>query len=256
MFRYLPEDNYETIEKIGKTYCNMKMNGDNISQKDISQWDSIWKKQGLLRAIVDCGRRIYSRFFLAILCKKVTKKSDIVELGCGTSSITLQLHQCVNSITGVDLSTEALVLSELNAGKIGVKNFKLLQGDCRKLKIKDETFDLVWSQGLLEHFSRPEEVLQEHIRICKNNGNVVISVPAQYSFFYVWYVLTHILHIKRLWPWTEQDFYTKDNLLNILKRLNYDTNHGVRIYAMKPFFLGILILEINKSQLVKLESPV
>jgi len=234
----------------------MKMNGDNISQKDISQWDSIWKKQGLLRAVVDCGRRIYSRFFLAILRKIVTNKSDIVELGCGTSSTILQLHQCVNSITGIDLSTEALVLSELNAGKIGVKNFKLLQGDCRKLKIKDEIFDLVWSQGLLEHFARPEEALQEHIRICKNNGNVVISVPARYSFFYVWYVLTHILHIKRLWPWTEQDFYTKENLLNMLKRLNYDTNHGVRIYAMKPFFLGILILEINKSQLVKLESPV
>ena len=139
---------------------------------------------------------------------------------------------------------------------IGVKNFKLLQDDCRKLKIKDETFDLVWSQGLLEHFHHPEEVLQEHIRICKNNGNVVISVPARYSFFYVWYVLTHILHIKRLWPWTEQDFYTKENLLNMLKILNYGTNHGVHIYAMKPFFLGILIVEISKSQLVKLESPV
>jgi ubiquinone/menaquinone biosynthesis C-methylase UbiE len=232
----------------------MKMNGDNISQKDISQWDSIWRRQGPLRAIVDCGRRVYSTFFLALLRKKITGKSNIVELGCGTSIVILQLHKYVNSITGVDLSKEALLLSELNAKKQGVENLKLIQDDCRKLKIKDGAFDLVWSQGLLEHFHYPEEVLQEHIRICKDKGCVVIGVPARYSLFYAWYVLTHILHIKQLWPWTEQDFYTKEDLFNMLKKLNYDMNHGILIYAMKPSLLGILILEINKNELIKLES--
>jgi len=230
----------------------MKENKD--PQKDLSQWDDIWKRQGSLKAMIDCGRRIYSNFFLAILRKKITKKSDMAELGCGTSILLLQMHKYVNSITGVDLSKEALLLSDLNAKRQGVENLKLLEEDCRKLKIKDHSFDLVWSQGLLEHFQCPEEVLQEHIRICRQGGTVVISVPARRSFFYVWYALTRILHVKRLWPWTEQDFYTKEDLFNMLKKLNYDVNRGICIYAMKPFFLGILIVEINKNELVKLES--
>lgn len=222
------------------------------AQKDISQWDRIWKERSLLRTVIDCGRRVYGMFFLAILRKKVTMKSDVVELGCGTSGVILRLHKYVNSITGVDLSKEALLLSEFNARKMGVENLKLVQDDCRKLKMEDGVFDLVWSQGLLEHFQCPEEVLQEHIRICKHKGFVVISVPARYSFYYVWYVLSHVLHIKRLWPWTEQDFYIKEDICNMLKKLNYNKNYGVRIYTLQPFILGILILEIDKSKLVKL----
>jgi ubiquinone/menaquinone biosynthesis C-methylase UbiE len=236
------------------TSDDTKIRQDAIERKDMSQWDQIWKKRNFFRAIIDFGRRVYSSFFLALLRKKVTQKSDIVELGCGTSVVILQLHKYVNSITGVDLSKEALLVSELNAKKSGVENVKLIQDDCTRLKIQNGTFDLVWSQGLLEHFSCPENVLQEHIRICKNDGFVVVGVPARHSYLYIWYVLTRILHIKRLWPWIEQDFYTKNDILNMLRKLNYDTSCGVYAHAMRPFLLGILILEIDKSKLVELGS--
>jgi len=64
-------------------------------------------------------------------------------------------------ILGVDISNTALAITN----KKGVKTVKadILKG----LPFEDNSFDLVYSDGLLEHFIDPEPVLKELFRVSK-----------------------------------------------------------------------------------------
>jgi SAM-dependent methyltransferase len=43
--------------------------------------------------------------------------------------------------------------------------------------IKDNAYDYIWSQNVLEHLNEPDKVLHELWRICKRGGMIRISVP-------------------------------------------------------------------------------
>jgi len=53
--------------------------------------------------------------------------------------------------------------------------------DTRAIPIRDETFDIVYSQGLIEHFSSPFAPLREQIRILAARGILIINVPQKYT---------------------------------------------------------------------------
>ncbi len=53
--------------------------------------------------------------------------------------------------------------------------------DLRKLSFENETFDVVYSQGVLEHFSSVHESLREQLRITKVGGYIVVDVPQTFN---------------------------------------------------------------------------
>ena len=50
-------------------------------------------KKGIMHKFITGNRIIYNKFFLRIIKKKISKESNIVELGCGTSTLIIQLHK-------------------------------------------------------------------------------------------------------------------------------------------------------------------
>lgn len=55
----------------------------------------------------------------------------------------------------------------------------MISGDGFALPFEDESFDFVYSLGLIEHFPETESarLVNEHVRVCRPGGSVLISVP-------------------------------------------------------------------------------
>jgi len=51
-----------------------------------------------------------------------------------------------------------------------------------KIPVADNTFDYVYSSHLIEDFEDTSAILAEHIRILKNNGNLVLAFPDQQKY--------------------------------------------------------------------------
>jgi SAM-dependent methyltransferase len=217
------------------------------------EWDVVWKEQGFFARIVNFARGQYNGVFRKLLRQHIDQESSVAELGCGSLSLLLSMHSEVKHITGVDFSSESLRLSTKNARAAHAKNVTLVEDDCRDLKhVTRPVFDLVWSQGLLEHFSDPAQVLSQHLRICKKDGVVLISVPARYSYHFIWYSIAKIPFLKWVGFWgVEQDFFTKGKLRKVVEDAGYDPKKGVRVFYLQPFVLGLLILELRKGELVE-----
>lgn len=121
-----------------------------------------------------CGQRE----LLTAILDSGTKR--ILEVGAGTGTMSVFLSYFDRQVTTLDNDAQVLKLAQAAKEKFGGGN-RLAQGSAFKLPFADNSFDLVFHQGLLEHFSdaKIHELLREHFRVAPL---VIFSVPNNYYF--------------------------------------------------------------------------
>lgn len=214
------------------------------STEQAGQWQEIWERQGALDAVIDWGRTVYNYFFRRVLWRYLTKDASMLELGCGRASLSLSLAPDIKKLVGLDISDAAVRQATAYAQEHRIMNATFALDDCTKLACTD-TFDFVWSQGLLEHFDDPVIVVGEHYRMLRPGGTALLSVPYRYSYHTLWYMLTRPKALRRFWPWTEQRFFNATQLRAVGKQV---TPHA-RTLFLQPFPLGIIFLELHRPLL-------
>jgi SAM-dependent methyltransferase len=136
-------------------------------------WDKVWTKNLIVSD--------YSLKYLDFIEKvelSLPKGSTILEAGCGTGQTLSYLSKCHDTI-GLDISLAALNLARINC------KYPVL-GSIFKIPFKDNTFDLVYNSGVIEHFKDPDNVaaLTEMARVTKPEGMVIIIVPNTLCLWY------------------------------------------------------------------------
>lgn len=130
-----------------------------------------------------------------LLATTSVKGKKILEVGAGMGGDSIFLAKKGASITVLDFTKEALQLIRQNARREGVE-IKTIQADARNMPFKDNSFDIIFHQGLLEHFKNPQELLVEQKRILKSGGYVLIDVPQRYTTYTI---KKHLLMMTGRW---------------------------------------------------------
>ncbi len=98
------------------------------------------------------------------------KSSDVVvELGCGTGRILLDLLKKTKKVTGVDFSKEMLKEAEKKC------NAKLFLSDITKTSFKNNYFDKAISILVADHIPEISKLYKEAYRILKKGGMFLID---------------------------------------------------------------------------------
>ena len=204
------------------------------------EWEAVWNSP--VQRVIGVGRRVYNRYLKRVFLPEASLNKSFLEIGCGTASLLCDVAPSFGSVTGLDISDTALQVAQRRAKDQKRPNASFVLGDCFNLPFADGTFDIIWSQGLHEHFSNYIEIFREEYRVCKSGGCVYAGVPYRYSYPTVWYKLSRLPGCTRLWPWTEQVFFKKDDILGALRK---EWPHA-EAFVMSPCYLGILIVRIRK----------
>lgn len=209
-----------------------------------NSWENYWNFASSSLNIINLGREAYNFFLFRFLKKYINKQTDFLELGCGTASLGFMIAKKANSYTGFDFAKNALSEARDNFEKAGLKNY------CFEIKnILDfeyeKNFDIVWSQGLIEHFDNVPFLISAHLKMAKEGGLVIISVPARYSYHHFWYILTRSNLLRIFWPWPDAIFISKKMFAEYMKILNISPSKFKTVY-LKPKILGLIILIVNK----------
>lgn len=97
-------------------------------------------------------------------------KRTILNVGCGTGG-TLPVLEKYGAVKNVDVSSDAIkYMRQLGYEVDKVKGIKL--------PYKDNTFDCVAAFDVLEHIDDDVDALREWKRVLKQNGRIVLTVPA------------------------------------------------------------------------------
>jgi SAM-dependent methyltransferase len=103
--------------------------------------------------------------------------SKILEMGCGPALDSLALAARPGwEVHAVDGSQRALALAESSARVLN-RPLHLHHADVRRTGLAAASFDVIFSQGLWEHFPDPAPLWQEAVRLLKPGGMMVIDVP-------------------------------------------------------------------------------
>ncbi len=125
----------------------------------------------------------------------------VLEVGCGTAIDSHLLAQDPSySIFALDRSLEAIQVAR-RISQYFRRSATLFVGDASVLPFPDGTFDVVFSQGLLEHFREPMPLLREQVRVLKPSGFLIVDVPQTFAGLGL-YSLRKQWKIRRgTWPW-------------------------------------------------------
>lgn len=115
-----------------------------------------------------------------LLLKEFLELKDnlkILDLGCGTGFFTrIIAEQCNSEIIGIDINKD-LLSGAIKISKENSLNIKYEVGDITDIHYKDQTFDIVMCDIMLECFEDTTIPLKEMKRVCKTGGIVVAIEP-------------------------------------------------------------------------------
>jgi ubiquinone/menaquinone biosynthesis C-methylase UbiE len=118
---------------------------------------------------------------------------DVLEAGCGIGTDAMQFLRAGARYTGVDFSPTALELAERRAEREDAEA-RFVAGSVAALPFADDSFDLVYSNGVIHHLPETGRAIQEFHRVLRPGGKAIVMVYHRGSFnFYV-----SVMTIRRL----------------------------------------------------------
>ena len=151
-------------------------------------WDDFWAASSELDDVYDTDGRIVDNLESCVDLADTV----VVEIGAGTGRDTDRLAAVCRTAFALDYSEQSLELM-----KASLQNpVEIVCGDALRLPFATESVDVVFHQGLLEHFRNPGELLDENVRVLKRGGVLLVDVPQRYHYYTV---LKHILIFFGKW---------------------------------------------------------
>ena len=132
---------------------------------------------------------IDSRFFSAVElyapCKKIPfdwlidfdslRTKDVLEIGVGNGSHAQLLAERAKSFTGIDLTEYAVKSTSERMRVFGLAG-TVEQMDAEQMEFPDNSFDLIWSWGVIHHSANTRKILEEMHRVLRPGGEALVMV--------------------------------------------------------------------------------
>ena len=163
-------------------------------KKTVTNWDEYHRRVRISQRLLWTVWRAYADLMKDISFDRPIK---IVELGCGTGYHTMQMTRIfpVSKVTLVDFNESVIEDTERRFAEVECdKEFVL--SDLFKLQL-EEKFDIVHSQGLLEHYNAEGRIklMKLHRDLLTPEGLAVILVPTPSFPYRFWRGLLEKLHL-------------------------------------------------------------
>ncbi|MBC8427211.1 MAG: class I SAM-dependent methyltransferase [Deltaproteobacteria bacterium] len=155
----------------------------NVIQDYEKVWENWTQKEDLV-ATIGHHQKTRGRFLetLGNAISNLHKGGRIIELGCGTAiDIGILSEKFVEyDFYATDLSKNAAKLAARVSRKFQ-NRFNVFVSDIKNLPFTDNALDLIFSQGVMEHFKDPMPVFLEQVRALKPGGFLIVNVPQKYT---------------------------------------------------------------------------
>ena len=194
-------------------------------------WESFWSGTGKVLNKIS-GKVMWVEYERFLKYVNLSVHSKTLELGSGSGKNSLALAKKYGcSATLVDNCRAALDLGKKNFEDESIPARFLLK-DIFRLNEK-EKYDLVFSDGLIEHFSgkRRRYAFKKHVDAAKKGGYIMIFVPKSNALY--WIVRTFLKKIGA-WMFTEEPSTEKElaalcdeHDLKVIKMQTWLTDLGV-----------------------------
>jgi len=199
-------------------------------------WEDFWEKP------IDQVYANSERIIDQIRATGDVRNKWIMEIGAGSGRDSFKLVDLGARVILLDYAENSVRLLKERAATLDKKVY-VVRGDAFHLPFKNESIDIVFHQGLLEHFTNPEDIIKENYYATKNGGFHISDVPQKYHLYTI---VKHLLiRLNKWFAGWETEFS-----IGQLKMLHMDAGFAIHsVYGdwMRPSFLYRASREVFKK---------
>jgi SAM-dependent methyltransferase len=138
----------------------------------LGHWESYWRSHANLEQTYSTGGRLARE----IRAEGKVAGRRVLEVGAGSGRDTLALAREGAIAMVVDYAPMSLELVARQARAQGLP-IALVRADALAMPFREGAFDVVFHQGLLEHFRDPQPLMRECARVTGRGGRMIVDVP-------------------------------------------------------------------------------
>ncbi|MDD4938558.1 MAG: radical SAM protein [Candidatus Omnitrophica bacterium] len=193
------------------------------------------------------------------LLKKYGKGARILEAGCGLGVWVFLFEGMGFKTFGVDFSETGLRAASAYGKQYGI-SAKLTRADIRRMPFPDNTFDVIVSYGVVEHFDDSINAVKEMLRVLKPGGTCLVTTPNPFNFHrLIGRFVLNATKSARLGYVGKEDDYTPKGLAAMFKEAGFRSiNCGIldegllfgMFWQFIPFIGGPIYNILKKFSLV------
>jgi len=179
----------------------------NINEKTTQKyWEDVHSSHPRLR--LPSNFIVSTRDLQKLLTSYIKPQMHVLEIGCAPGKQLAYVGKILKAkVSGVDFSERGINSSQQLFEVLGI------EGDLRcenifSTSFKPDSFDLVYSRGVIEHFDDPTAIVRRHVELLRPAGIALIIIPNYHGIY------------GRL-----QSYFDPENLLN--HNLNIMTSNAL-----------------------------
>ncbi len=213
------------------------------SQHSQEVWEKFWVEKEEIEQVYSNSDRIVNQILGAT---DLTDKL-VMEVGAGSGRDGFKLVDAGATVILLDYAESSLRVIKSLSCQLS-KKVLLVRGDAFHLPIKSNALDLVFHQGLLEHFTNPADILAENFRVLKVGGLALADVPQRY---HAYTVIKHLLIWMNKWFAGWETEFSRRQLVGFFRHVGFEI-HIIYGDWMRPSFAYRIVREVAKKLGIKL----
>jgi SAM-dependent methyltransferase len=174
-------------------------------------WDEFWSSSPETADVYANDGRLVE----FLLSRLDVKGKRVLEVGAGTGRDSLALAKAGAHVVTIDYSDQSLrIIRDVAGSELGI-----VCGDALSLPFADRSFDIVFHQGLLEHFRRPLELLCENHRVLCPGGYLLVDVPQRWHYYTL---MKHALMAVNRWFAGWETEFSAGELASLMRQAGFE----------------------------------
>lgn len=126
------------------------------------------------------------------------RDKEVLEIGVGLGADHQRFAEAGARLTGIDLTPRAIEHTRQRLRLFGLES-RLSVGDAERLPFKDDSFDVVYSWGVIHHSPDTPAAAREILRVLRPGGRFAVMVYQRYSLIGAMLWLRYALARGRPW---------------------------------------------------------
>ncbi len=127
-----------------------------------------------------------------------THNQRILEIGVGIGCDFNQFADNQNYMYGIDATPQAIELTKKRLSVCRNHAIELTVADAENLPYPDESFDIVYSWGVLHHTPDTKKAIEEAVRVCCRGGKIKLMLyNSDCLFTYLFWAYNNLKHFPK-----------------------------------------------------------
>lgn len=159
-----------TVNVSDKVIASFITGGDNnIDEKTVQSFGNEWDRfNDFSEMEIDY---IGNEYFDIVSDKHISNRSLVLDVGCGSGRWTKFIAPKVGFVEAIDPSSAVIQAAKMNAG---AGNVRITQASVEHIPFPDNSFDLVFSLGVLHHIPDTQSAMNACVRKVRQDGHFLV----------------------------------------------------------------------------------